>query len=398
MAEIGAMSRDIPYEARVLVKRMRNDPKVNLAKHWKVVTILIGPNDFCLDFCYQSMPNLSPENHRRELIETLRVLRDNLPRTIINLVTPPSKYEARMSGSFLFVMSVAECIRFNSRSKFCLFIDLCIFPSHFYSTDMRIIYNMRGKPSKCTITNHFECPCVFGLRYDYIREHYFSIMDRWQEIVREVADMTEFTGRNDFTVINQPFLENVQFPRLPNGNHDFTYMSVDCFHLSQKGYAIASNALWNNMLQPYGNKSTSWQREFREFKCPTAEHPYIFTKQNSFYDSAEDEEVFDPRGNGDFDLDVKIGTEHDGGFEPTKVGSVKTGGRLAGNVNSGSRTQEHGDFDAIHFEPEKSVDFSGHGDDDFRSKNIGNFDVRENSDFDLTHRGNYNLNVDFGLD
>lgn len=146
---------------------------------------------------------------------------------------------------------------------------------------MRIIYNMRGKPSKCITTNHFECPCVFGLAYDYVRDHYFDIMEQWQDVVREVADLPEFNGRNDFTVINQPFLENVQFPRLPNGNHDFTYMSVDCFHLSQKGYAIASNALWNNMLEPYGNKSTNWQREFREFKCPTEAKPFIFTRQNS---------------------------------------------------------------------------------------------------------------------
>jgi Holliday junction resolvasome RuvABC ATP-dependent DNA helicase subunit len=35
-AEIAAMSRDIPYMATVLVKRIKSDPKVDLAKHWKV--------------------------------------------------------------------------------------------------------------------------------------------------------------------------------------------------------------------------------------------------------------------------------------------------------------------------------------------------------------------------
>lgn len=96
MAEIGAMSRDIPYEAKILIKRMRSDPNVNLSEHWKMITILIGPNDFCLDFCYLPIPELSPENHRRELIATLRILRDNLPRTIINLVTPPSTYKIKV--------------------------------------------------------------------------------------------------------------------------------------------------------------------------------------------------------------------------------------------------------------------------------------------------------------
>lgn len=112
------MSRDIPYEARVLVKRMRNDAKVDLADHWKLVTILIGPNDFCLDFCYLSAPQLSPESHRRELIETLRVLRDNLPRTIINLVTPPSKCahpNVRVNSDFVML---------SFKEHFCTHIDI----------------------------------------------------------------------------------------------------------------------------------------------------------------------------------------------------------------------------------------------------------------------------------
>lgn len=35
VAEIGAMSRDIPHEAKILVKRMRSDPNVDLKRHWK---------------------------------------------------------------------------------------------------------------------------------------------------------------------------------------------------------------------------------------------------------------------------------------------------------------------------------------------------------------------------
>lgn len=36
IAEIGAMSRDIPHEARELVKRMHADPMVNVSADWKV--------------------------------------------------------------------------------------------------------------------------------------------------------------------------------------------------------------------------------------------------------------------------------------------------------------------------------------------------------------------------
>lgn len=85
------MSRDLPNEAKVLVRRMLSDPRVNVTADWKMITILIGPNDFCLDFCYQRNPDKAPYNHERDIVIALRILRDNLPRTIINLVTPPSK-------------------------------------------------------------------------------------------------------------------------------------------------------------------------------------------------------------------------------------------------------------------------------------------------------------------
>lgn len=93
------MSRDMPHEAKVLVKRITNDRRVNNTEHWKLVTILIGPNDFCLDFCHQPNPDKSVKNHKQELLITLRTLRDNLPRTFVNLVTPPCKTKKKRTGN-----------------------------------------------------------------------------------------------------------------------------------------------------------------------------------------------------------------------------------------------------------------------------------------------------------
>lgn len=42
LAEIGAVSFDMPYMARALVKRIRADSRVNFKKDWKMVTISIG--------------------------------------------------------------------------------------------------------------------------------------------------------------------------------------------------------------------------------------------------------------------------------------------------------------------------------------------------------------------
>lgn len=56
---------------------------------------MIGANDFCVDLCYHPQEHIkrSPEIHRRELMKVLDYLQDNLPRTLVNLVLPPSKFE-----------------------------------------------------------------------------------------------------------------------------------------------------------------------------------------------------------------------------------------------------------------------------------------------------------------
>lgn len=144
---------------------------------------------------------------------------------------------------------------------------------------MKVIKYMQGKPYECETSHHFECPCMFGLKHAHQVPRYLNIMEQWQAVDERVAEMDEF-HRADFTVINQPFLRHVEFPRKSSGNHDTSYLSLDCFHLSQKGYARATNALWNNMLEPYTNKSTNWKQEFSEFRCPSNERPFIATKLN----------------------------------------------------------------------------------------------------------------------
>lgn len=62
----------------------------------------------------------------------------------------------------------------------------------------------------------------------------------WIQKVIEVVNRDEF-NRKDFTVNIQPFTKNVQFPVNKKNLTDFTYMSLDCFHLSQKGYALGKN-------------------------------------------------------------------------------------------------------------------------------------------------------------
>lgn len=42
-----------------------------------------------------------------------------------------------------------------------------------------------------------------------------------------------------------------------------------------------ANSLWNNLLQPIGNKTISWTSLFKSFLCPTSKRPYLITRENS---------------------------------------------------------------------------------------------------------------------
>lgn len=44
VAELGALSRDTPHMAKVLVQRMRADKRVDIEKHWKVILMCMKEN------------------------------------------------------------------------------------------------------------------------------------------------------------------------------------------------------------------------------------------------------------------------------------------------------------------------------------------------------------------
>lgn len=80
LAEIGAASHDMPFMAKMLVQRIKQNKQINFKKSWKMVTITIGGNDICSFICTMDEPESLPRKHKQRLIKTLRYLRDNLPR------------------------------------------------------------------------------------------------------------------------------------------------------------------------------------------------------------------------------------------------------------------------------------------------------------------------------
>lgn len=53
----------------------------------------------------------------------------------------------------------------------------------------------------------------------------------------EIATYPEFQ-RDDFTVVAQPVLMNLRLPLASDGYTDMSYLSTDCFHISQKTNAL----------------------------------------------------------------------------------------------------------------------------------------------------------------
>lgn len=70
---------------------MRTDPRVDIKKHWKLITLMIGSNDFCLDICYYENQEKVIEDAEKNMIHVLRILRENLPRLLVNVVIPVGK-------------------------------------------------------------------------------------------------------------------------------------------------------------------------------------------------------------------------------------------------------------------------------------------------------------------
>ncbi|XP_073843184.1 phospholipase B1, membrane-associated-like isoform X1 [Musca autumnalis] len=234
VAELGAMSRDMPYMAKVLVKRMLHDPNVNMTHDWKVITLMIGNNDYCADVCYLPEPLKAIDVHEKNMLKTFRYLRDNVPRLMLNIAPAPN---------------------------------------------LLLLTKQKGIPAQCRLMLTFECPCIFGKSPKY-QQFMGNLMDKWAQRDIDVAKRDEFNTET-FTINIEHYTNQYRLPTLTNGNADTTYTSEDCFHISQKAQAASAHSYWNNLFE-MPNQKRSFKRDIYEnFLCPSEEKPYIITRVNS---------------------------------------------------------------------------------------------------------------------
>lgn len=134
-------------------------------------------------------------------------------------------------------------------------------------------------PRSCYLARPVECSCLYGPVYSSKRNLYRSLERQFVQMMERISFLKEL-HTNDFTVVYQPFFKDASVT-YPNGFTDINLMGIDCIHLSQKGHATSGNGLWNNMLEPVGQKTLGLRPLFSEFRCPNTRNPYIFTNYNS---------------------------------------------------------------------------------------------------------------------
>lgn len=151
-----------------------------------------------------------------------------------------------------------------------------------------LIVSMDGMddlPYGCQIGRTILCSCLEGSLFSQKRDLYIALDQNYRKIFERVAHRAEF-HRNDFTVVFQPFSVNATV-FIDNQVPDISIMAYDCIHFSQKGHAVAANALWNNMMQTEPNKKIGLKPLFEEFECPTEDNPYLRTYFNSKSESLQ---------------------------------------------------------------------------------------------------------------
>ncbi|XP_047466154.1 phospholipase B1, membrane-associated [Mugil cephalus] len=239
-AVAGAKSGDMPQQVRILVDKMKADPRIDFQNDWKVITLFIGGNDMC-DFCTNTL-FFSPRNVVGRIRQALDILHKEVPRAIVNLV------------ELLNIVPLRDL--HNDKTLKC--------PTWFVS---------------------LICPCVLKPTEGSSELGKVETFNRgYQRAMRQLIDSGIYDTHDNFTVVLQPFFREVFLPRLEDGRPDRSYFSPDCFHLSQKAHTLMARALWNNMLEPVGDKT--FTQDFTmgiDLKCPTMANPFFRTAVNSDY-------------------------------------------------------------------------------------------------------------------
>ena len=112
MAISGSRSFNASMQANKLIEKMKNDPEINFEKDWKMVTIVIGPNDLCAEVCRKPNFEEEAEFSANNVAESLYVLYNGLPRTFVNLMLMIGKFLLDLGITFVKCKMVSLRVSF----------------------------------------------------------------------------------------------------------------------------------------------------------------------------------------------------------------------------------------------------------------------------------------------
>uniref|UniRef100_A0A914UN84 Phospholipase B1, membrane-associated n=1 Tax=Plectus sambesii TaxID=2011161 RepID=A0A914UN84_9BILA len=233
VAVSGSRAPNMYLQATDLVKRMKETELVDIEKDWKLITIFIGANDLC-DYCLQP-ETYSVANYTSNIKAAIDYLKKHLPRTIVNVVS---------------------MLKLNMLKE-----------THSISPG-------------CELMHSQECRCLIEMDDAALRDAIRS----YQEEVHKFEELEEYQSDDQFVVTVAPALEQADLPLNAAKEPDLAYLAPDCFHPSQLGHSIMAKQVWNNMFEPFGDKTTEFDNSYPvsiSLKCPQPDCPFIRTAMNT---------------------------------------------------------------------------------------------------------------------
>ena len=241
VARSGAHASEMLQQAEDLVAKIQASNQIDYDNDWKLISVLIGSNDVCQLPCTNDSLG-EPDIWIQNITTALDYLKDNLPRTFVNLVQ---------------LSNIDDNMRDTTR-------------------------NMTYGPT-CASFYEEACPCSsFGA--NSIGDEFVETLLQYRQNIESLINSGRYDDSvGNFTVVLQPLLTSIEFSMEHSGETDLSSVAVDCQHFSAKGSAEIARALWNNMLQRVGEKTTILKQPYTEITCPTDVEPYFFTSKSSHY-------------------------------------------------------------------------------------------------------------------
>lgn len=230
-AQSGARAGNLVHQASFLVEQAKTtlEPEET---GWHVATVLIGANEVC-NVCTMSEDVRADlvVRHEADLRQALEVLREGIPRLIVNLVA---------------IFNFEEVLDIGRDDPYC--------------RHRRLV-------------SHLECMCA--LENDENTESNHRTMREYADIFRGIsANITADYHDEDFDTFAVTLHKFGYGTNLSAFPVEFV-SSLDCFHPSIIAHQSFATALWNSMLTPFESRSDQITHDETPM-CPGADGGRIY--------------------------------------------------------------------------------------------------------------------------